>query len=122
MGDFEEKLNTILSSPDAMAQIMSMAQSLGLGGEESPPSPSQEQQNTADDPLFSQFDPATLTRLLPLLGKLGTDDSGSHHQLLTALEPFLQEDRRKKLQKALRTARLISAGKALLETMGDEHV
>ena len=31
MSDFEEKLNAILSNPDAMAQVASLAQSLGAG-------------------------------------------------------------------------------------------
>ena len=32
MSDFEEKLNSVLSNPDAMSQIMNLAQSLNLGG------------------------------------------------------------------------------------------
>ena len=33
MSEFEEKLNAFLSNPDAMAQVMNLAQSLNLGGE-----------------------------------------------------------------------------------------
>ena len=32
MSDFEEKLNSILSNPEAMGQIMNLAQSLNPGG------------------------------------------------------------------------------------------
>ena len=32
MSEFEEKLNSVLSNPDAMSQIMNLAQSLNLGG------------------------------------------------------------------------------------------
>ena len=32
MGEFEEKLNAILSNPDALAQVANLAQSLNLGG------------------------------------------------------------------------------------------
>ena len=32
MSEFEDKLNAILSNPDAMAQVMNLAQSLDLGG------------------------------------------------------------------------------------------
>ena len=32
MGGFEEKLNAILSNPEAMSQVMNLAQSLNLGG------------------------------------------------------------------------------------------
>ena len=33
MGEFEEKLNAILSNPDALAQVANLAQSLNLGGQ-----------------------------------------------------------------------------------------
>ena len=39
MAEFEEKLNSLLSNPDAMAQIMQMAQSLSGGGGQTQPSP-----------------------------------------------------------------------------------
>ena len=32
MSDFEEKLNSLLSNPEAMSQVMNLAQSLNLGG------------------------------------------------------------------------------------------
>jgi hypothetical protein len=32
MGEMEDRLSSLLSSPDAMDKIMSMARSLGLGG------------------------------------------------------------------------------------------
>ena len=47
MAEFDDKLNSILSNPDAMAQIMQLAQSLsgGTGGNNAanapPPPPSQ---------------------------------------------------------------------------------
>lgn len=39
--DFSEKLNAILGNPEAMGQIMSIAQALGGGGGEAEPSPPQ---------------------------------------------------------------------------------
>ena len=39
MAEFEEKLNNILSNPEAMSQIMQLAQSLGGGGEPPPSAP-----------------------------------------------------------------------------------
>ena len=42
MAEFDEKLNSILSNPDAMSQIMQLAQSLSGGsGPASPPPPPQ---------------------------------------------------------------------------------
>ena len=37
MAEFDDKLNSILSNPDAMSQIMQLAQSLGGGGGEGTP-------------------------------------------------------------------------------------
>ena len=43
MSEWEEKLNTLLSDPDAMAQVMNMAQNLsqqmGQSGGSAPPPP-----------------------------------------------------------------------------------
>ena len=39
MTDFDEKLNSLLSDPDAMGQIMQLARSLGSGFDEAPPPP-----------------------------------------------------------------------------------
>ena len=38
MAEFDEKLNSLLSNPDAMSQIMQLAQSLGGGSQPPPPS------------------------------------------------------------------------------------
>ena len=37
MAEFDDKLNSILSDPAAMSQIMQLAQSLGGGGDSGPP-------------------------------------------------------------------------------------
>ena len=118
--DFEEKLNSILSDPSAMAQIMGLARSLDLSpaGEEPPPA-----EPAAPIPLPGGADPAMLQNLLPLLTSL-TDSAGSDERLalLHALGPFLKPERREKMERALQTARLIRAGKALLSAVGDSHV
>lgn len=112
MTDFEEKLNAILSSPDTMAQVMSIAQSLGA----TEPPPKEEEPPASSLP----FDSAAISSLLPLLR--GQGEHSSHRQLLEALSPFLREERRSKLEKALRTARLLAAGRQLLTEMGERDV
>ena len=126
MGDFEEKLNAILSSPETMAQVMSIAQSLGMGGEEQPSQTQTETPPSSPPPpdlggLFSQIDPGMISRLLPLIGELnsgGNSDSG-REQLLCALRPFLKESRRDKIDKAMQMAKLVHLGKKFLGTLGD---
>ncbi len=137
MSEFEEKLNAILSDPNAMAQVASLAQSLHLGappdgetaaGESAPPPVSQSTGGELGDlagvgDLLRQIDPSMLARLLPLLREL-TDPTGSDQRmaLLMALRPFLRPERRDKVEQAARAARLLHLGKRFLTTGGDDHV
>lgn len=144
MSEFEEKLNAILSNPEAMGQVMNLAQSLNLGGgggpsgEGGPPDPppqtSQAPQNSAASgggvtdglaglgSLLGQIDPRLIGRLLPLAGELAGGGNDERMQLLYALRPFLKPERRDKVERAAKTARLIHVGKKLLQSMGENNV
>ena len=134
MSDFEEKLNSILSNPDAMAQVMNLAQSLGgsmTGAAASPPQESAPKAGTTvgnteahgrPGDLFSGIDPALITKLLPLLGELNQTGSDERLQLLYALRPFLKPERQDKVERAVKAARLIHIGKKFLMTMGESNV
>ena len=134
MNDFEEKLNAILSNPDAMAQVMNLAQSLGgsMNGtsssqkQESPvqaePAISSAEKKARSADLFSGLDPSLITKLLPLLGELNQSGSDERQQLLYALRPFLKPERRDKVERALKAAKLIHIGKKFLMTMGEPNV
>ncbi len=141
MSDFEEKLNSVLSNPDAMSQIMNLAQSLNLGGGGGE-SPQGGQGGGSDSPpppppagggdglgglaglgsLLGQIDPKWINRLLPLLGELTGGGSDERMQLLYALRPFLKPERQDKVERAAKTARLIHVGKKLLQSMGESDV
>ena len=141
MSDFEEKLNSVLSNPDAMSQIMNLAQSLNLGGGggESPqggqgggsePPPPPPPAGGGDGlgglaglgSLLGQIDPKWINRLLPLVGELTGGGSDERMQLLYALRPFLKPERQDKVERAAKTARLIHMGKKLLQSMGESDV
>ncbi len=139
MSDFEEKLNAILSNPEAMGQVMNLAQSLNLGGEPSGndgasnPPPQAPQNNAAPGggvtdglaglgSLLGQIDPKLISRLLPLAGELAGGGNDERMQLLYALRPFLKPERRDKVERAAKTARLIHVGKKLLQSMGENNV
>ena len=137
MSDFEEKLNAILSNPDAMAQVASLAQSLGGGASQPSPPSSQEEPGAQPPPpaaetsspdlgslssLLGQIDPAVMTRLLPLLGELNRPQDSQRRQFLYALRPYLKESRRDKVDRALQIARMLHLGKRFLGTLGDGHV
>jgi hypothetical protein len=141
MSDFEEKLNSVLSNPDAMSQIMNLAQSLNLGGGggespqggqgggSEPPSPSPPAGGgdglgglAGLGSLLGQIDPKWINRLLPLVGELTGGGSDERMQLLYALRPFLKPERQDKVERAAKTARLIHMGKKLLQSMGESDV
>ena len=96
MAEFDEKLNSLLSDPGAMSQIMQLAQSLSGGAEQSVP---------------------LLTRLLPLIQELGNQNSNAR-QLLYALRPYLRPERQEKVERAIQLARLFHLGKKFLAGWG----
>ncbi len=123
MAEFDEKLNNILGNPDAMAQIMQLAQSLSGGQEnqqsppppppQSPPSPSPGGGDLLSS-LSSGLDPKLLMRLMPLIQELGGQQDSNARQLLFALRPYLKEERQEKVERALQLARLFHIGKKFL--------
>lgn len=129
MAEFDEKLNSLLSNPDAMAQIMQLAQSLG-GGQEmlqssqteaSPftevphPNPSVSYEEKNLDPIASLLgDPSLLLKLMPLIRELKGDRDSNARTLLYALRPYLKSERQEKVERALQLARLFYIGKKFL--------
>lgn len=140
MAEFDEKLNSILSNPDAMSQIMQLAQSLGGGGQPSAAPPSQDQPGPQQPPAWGPpqqtvppspgggggdllssligggggLDPGMLSRLLPLIQELGGQRDSNARNLLYALRPYLRSDRQEKVERALQLARLFHLGKKFL--------
>ena len=126
MSEFEEKLNRILSSPEAMAQVAALAQSLGDGetaqapAEEDVPSPAAPPASDSGlGGLLGSLDPGMLQRFLPMLGELNSPRRSEREQLLYALRPFLKESRRDKIDKALQVARILHLGKQFLGSLGE---
>ncbi|HJB30790.1 MAG TPA: hypothetical protein H9781_02025 [Candidatus Oscillibacter excrementavium] len=133
MAEFDDKLNSILSNPDAMAQIMQLAQSLSggsegggtagaspppqPGGRAAGPGPQQTPPPSGGDPLSALaggLDPQLLVRFLPLLRELGGQQDSNARQLLYALRPYLKPERQEKVERALQLARLFRIGKKFL--------
>ena len=135
MSEWEEKLNTLLSDPDAMAQVMNMAQNLSQqmgqsGGSAPPPPPTGGAAGPAPsappppppqgDPmgdlssLLGGIDPALIQRLLPLLSQMNRAESSETTAFLLALRPFLKPERRDKVERAAQLARLIHLAKLFL--------
>ena len=106
MSELEDKLNSVLSNPQLMQQIMSMAQ--GLNG--TPPTPEQ----PASQEAMPDID-INLIRQLSGMAQKGTID---HNQksLLKALGPYLSPGRLGKLEKAMRAAKMAQLASVFLNT------
>jgi len=136
VAEFEEKLNAILGNQEAMGQIMALARSLsGEKKEETPPAQSAAPGpagETAWEPVESgeaspdpapgpsaspDLDPAMLQMGLKVVRELqGGDDRNA--ALLQALRPFLREEKRARLDKALQIARMTRMIRAALGALG----
>ena len=136
MAEFDEKLNSILANPDAMSQIMQLAQSLS-GDSQGPavphplPTPAPPQQPPLRPPaqppqggadllssLAGGMDPTLLMKLMPLIQELGSQSDSNARQLLYALRPYLKPERQEKVERALQLARLFHLGKKFLSEWG----
>lgn len=140
MSELEEKLEGILGNPQAMAQIMSLAQSLNLGGNQpsagdaAPPAKPADPPPSASDSapasgggtpdsglegLLNGLNPEMLSAAASLMGQYASGRDDERTALLRALRPFVKEQRYAKLDKAIQIAklsRLIRSGVELFRT------
>lgn len=126
MDDFEEKLERILSNPQAMEQIMSLAQSLGGSAPDSDTTaPEESPEPSLTESLgLGSLDPRMITGMIRLLNQ-SRDGEHDRVALLQALRPFVREQRYAKLDKAIQIARLshlIRMALELFRTKEDSHV
>ncbi len=113
VAELEDMINSVLSDPEQMNKIMGMAQSL-MGGE------SQSQPREENRGVMDGLDPKMLSKLRQLMG--GAQRPGESEALLRAMQPYLSEKRRVKMDKALKLARFAKlAGFAMEELGGDKE-
>lgn len=131
MSDFEDKLQSILGNPDAMNQIMSIAQSISGSSRddrpvEHPPVMEEREHSPVPDitSVFDSLDPRLLQLGMQLLSEYNRRDDNKI-ALLTALQPFIKEDRYAKLDQAIQIAKLSRVIRVALNSFregGGEHV
>lgn len=125
MSSIEDKINSILSSPQDMEKIMGLARSLSSSlGTDSGNDDKVPESNSANDSSGLGglgLDPKTLGLIGRVLGEYNSSSSKS--DILNAIKPFLKEDRREKIDKAAKLARIAHIAKlALSEHGGDSDV
>ena len=106
MDELGEKLDALLHDPQQLGRIAQLASSLvGDGGETEPqPEPG--------------FDAGQLRRMLSAVRGSGRDSASRH--LLEAMKPYLAEKRRRKIDRAMKLARLASLAELAAGEMGED--
>lgn len=134
MAEFDEKLNAILGNQEAMAQIMSLARSLSTDSPGENPNREDRQAQEMDgeeeqerdvqsaqpdlSAMLGQLDPALLRTGMEVIRQVqSTEDRNA--ALLQALRPFLREERRGRLDRAIQIARMTRMIRAAITALGE---
>lgn len=124
MGELDEKLNAILGNQEAMSQIMALARSLDATN--APEQSGTENITTdipPDDPVSGKFE-SILGEIDPGMIRLGMRALEEYQKgddrktaLLSALRPFMREERCQRLDRAIQIARLSRGIRVVFDAM-----
>lgn len=117
MNELEGMINSVLSNPDEMKKIMDMANSLMSGSEKEPPPQEAPPGFSGAAQGADSITPEMGAAVMKLIQGLGKGESDKH-RLLHAMQPYLSEQRRAKLARAMQLSRMLSAGLGLLGKNG----
>ena len=134
MAEFEDKLNSILNNQAAMNQIMALARSLSGERPDPPPAledpakkeevtymPAVEEPEQADlSAMLGQIDPKMLQAGMEVIRQVqGAEERNI--ALLSALRPYLREEKRTRLDRAMQIARMTRLIRAALGALGEKE-
>ena len=124
MENMEEKIGAILSNPEMMNTIMSMAKALGQSQAPTESSPPPKAEPTHQKPTPPQRSAPSLGRNeLEMISKISalSQQTGLDRQeqaLIKALHPYLSQDRLNKLEKAMHAAKMAKFATVALAPTG----
>ena len=121
MGDFEEMLGSILSSPKDMEKIMGLARELSGGGSEAAPEPERkpEPEGASAIPGLGDVSPKLLTAIGRILGGLNASGDGKA-ALIASMKPYVRPERRETLDRALKIAKIARAARLVMGELGGD--
>ena len=120
MGDFEEMLGSILSSPKDMEKIMDLARELtgsGEGGEKA----GERKQEPAAAPIpgLGDISPKMLGVIGKLMGELRSQGDGKA-ALVNSMKPYVRPERREALDRAVKIAKVARLARFAMTELGGE--
>ena len=109
MDDFQAQMNAILSNPELIEQIKTLAQDMN-------PNDSKDTAAASIPEAFPNIDMNMLQKLSGIAGQSNIDKN--QRTLLTALSPYLSSERIRKLEKAMRASKMAGIATSLLGNPG----
>ena len=106
MADIQDKINEILSNPEALRQVQSLGEQLGFAGNapEKPQPPEKKNELSLPTDFMNDDIAKSLIKILPAVKSIGCEDDTT--RLLNALRPFLSCEKQEKLDKAEKMLKL----------------
>lgn len=106
MADIQDKINEILSNPEALRQVQSLGEQLGLSrnAPEKPQPPEKKNELSLPTDFMNDDIAKSLIKILPAVKSIGCEDDTT--RLLNALRPFLSCEKQEKLDKAEKMLKL----------------
>ena len=131
MDGFEDKISALLSSPDAMDKVMSMAKALGASQESAEPEDRAPRGSSGGGldalaaltsggglgglgELLGGVDPQTIGKIMGLMGEFNKRDD-RRETLLNAVKPYLRPERQDKIGKAVQIVKLARTARSALK-------
>ena len=116
MGELEDRLNSILSSPEEMEKIMGIARSLSENAAEKEQSEKPSGSNFDPSSVFGSIDPKMLGAMGKFMGEFN-HTSNEKTAVIRSIRPFLKKERRDKLDRASELARMAKLAKMAFSEM-----
>lgn len=117
MGEFEDALNSILSSPKDMEKILGLARELsGSAGSEEREEPPK---SGPEIPGLGEISPKLLSVFGRIMGELNSKDDGKA-ALLASMKPYVRPERREALDRAVKIARIARIARTAINELGGD--
>ena len=100
MDDIADKIGDFLKDPNALEQIMELGSMLGIGSDENNSESKEKDSENSNSQVFPEDMMGTILKIMPILMSMNKEDENT--RLLNALRPFLKEEKKKKLDKAIK--------------------
>lgn len=110
MDDLFGKMQSVMSDPESMKQLKELAQLIGNDDNEAAAEQTAQQEESSGD---LGFDIGKIMELSSMLGSSGNSEDAA---LLMALKPHLKEERRKKVDKAVKLLKMLEVWEKLKDT------